>query len=136
MHMSRYTKFAVLTTVLAVFVVFPVFVAADATHDYAKKIVGCWLGERKFDVYHADGTWGFKRNEDAPEDVGGRWRVEGDKLIVTGQTDDGFATAAYTIISCTDHTLILEIDGYREKVQKDIQRIAGRRPNPYEGCQR
>ena len=66
-------------------------------------------------------TWGFKRNEDAPEDVGGRWRVEGDKLIVTGQTDDGFATAANTIISCTDHTLILEINGYREDNKKISQ---------------
>ena len=72
--MSRYTKFAVLTTVLAVFVVFPVFVAADATHDYAKKIVGCWLGARKFDVYHANGTWGFKRNEDTPE-AAGEWKA-------------------------------------------------------------
>jgi hypothetical protein len=116
--MSRYTKFAVLTAVLAVFVAFPVFVAADATHDYAKKITGCWLGTRKFDVYHANGTWGFKRNEDAPEDVGGRWRVEGDKLVITGRTDDGFATAAYTIISCTDHTLILEINGYREEYKR------------------
>ena len=45
--MSRYTKFAALTAVLAVFVAFPVFVSADATHDYAKKITGCWLGTRK-----------------------------------------------------------------------------------------
>jgi len=116
--MSRHIKFGVLSALLAVFVVSPVFVAADTTHDYAKKIIGCWLGERKFDVYHADGTWGFKRNEEAPEDVGGRWRVEGDKLIITGQTDDGYSTATCTIISCTDHTLILEIDGYREQYKR------------------
>ena len=116
--MSRYTKFAVLSAVLAVFVVFPVFVSAEATQDYAKKIIGCWLGERKFDVYHTKGMWGFKRNKDAPEDDGGRWRVEGDKLIITGRTDDGFATAAYTIISCTDHALILEINGYREEYKR------------------
>jgi hypothetical protein len=70
------------------------------------------------DVYHADGIWGFKRNEDAPEEAGGRWRVEDDKLIITGPTDHGVATAAYTIISCTDHTLILEIDGYREEYKR------------------
>ena len=44
--------------------------------------------------------------------------MEGDKLIVTDQTDDGFATAAYTIISCTDHTLILEINEYREEYKR------------------
>jgi hypothetical protein len=71
------------------------------------------------DVYHADGTWGVKRNEDAPEDVRGRrLRVEGNKLIITAPTDHGFANAVYTIISCTDHTLILEINGYREKYER------------------
>jgi hypothetical protein len=44
--------------------------------------------------------------------------VKGDKLIITGQTDDGYATAAYTIISCADHTLILEIDEYREEYKR------------------
>ena len=116
--MTRYAVFAVLTSVLAVSVMFPVVVAADARHDYTKQLVGCWLGDRKFDVYHADGTWGFKRNEDAPEEAGGRWRVDGDKLIITGLTDNGVATAAYTIISCTDHTLIIEIDGYREEYKR------------------
>jgi hypothetical protein len=116
--MARYSVFAVLTSVLAVSVVFTMVVAADAPHDYAKQLVGCWLGARKFDVYHADGTFGFKRNEDAPEEVGGRWRVEGDKLIIAGPTGHGVATAAYTVISCTDHTLILEIDGYREEYQR------------------
>jgi hypothetical protein len=116
--MARYSVFAVLSSVLAVSVVCPVVVAATTPLDYAKQLVGCWLGERKFDVYHADGTWGFKRNEEAPEGAGGRWRVEGDKLIITGSTDDGVATAAYTIISCTDHTLILEIDGYREEYKR------------------
>ena len=121
--MARYSVFAVLTSVLAVSAMFPVVFAADARHDYAKQLVGCWLGERKFDVYHADGIWGFKRNEDAPEEAGGRWRVEDDKLIITGPTDHGVATAAYTIISCTDHTLILEIDGYRRRVQKIFSRL-------------
>ena len=54
--------------------------------------------------------------------------MEGDRLIVKGQTDDGFATAACTIISCTDHTLILEINEYR-KVQKIFRGLPGRRPN-------
>ena len=115
--MARYAVCAVLTSVLAVSVMFPVVVVADAPHDYAKQLVGCWLGARKFDVYHADGTWGFKRNEEVPEEVGGRWRVEGDKLVITGPTDHG-ATAAYTIISCTHHTLILEIDAYREEYKR------------------
>jgi hypothetical protein len=98
--------------------VFSVVVAGDAPPDYAKRIVGCWLGERKLDLYHADGTWGFKRNEDAPEELAGQWRVQRNKLIITGSTDHGVASAEYTIISCTDHTLVLEINGDRKEYRR------------------
>ena len=76
-------------------------------------LVGCWLGDRKFDLYHPDGTWGFKCNEEAPETVAGRWRVEGDKFIITNE--EGLVLGADTIISCTDHTLVLEIKGHKKE---------------------
>ena len=79
-------------------------------------LVGCWLGDRKFDLYHPDGTWGFKCNEEAPETVAGRWRVEGDKFIITNE--EGLVLGAYTIISCTDHTLVLEIKGHKKEYKK------------------
>lgn len=80
----------------------------------SEKIVGCWLGPRKFEIYHADGTWGVKRNEDAPEDIRGRrWQIEGDKLILKyPSSNNGFETAVFTIISCTEHELVLDADGY------------------------
>ncbi len=81
--------------------------------DYSKVIVGCWLGPRKFDVYHADGTWGVKRYEDDVETVKGPWRIEGNKLSLTYSGDDGTETATYTIVSCTDKKLILEAQGRR-----------------------
>ena len=75
--MARYSVFAVLTSVLAVSVVFTMVVAADAPHDYAKQLVGCWLGARKFDVYHADGTFGFKRTKTHQRrlEAAGEWRA-------------------------------------------------------------
>jgi hypothetical protein len=116
-----------LATLVATFVsslVAPVFTAAPS-HDYSKLIVGCWLGPRKFDVYHTDGTWGVKRNEDAPEDIRGRrWRVGGDKLFLTFPGDNGMDTAAYTIVSCTEQKLILD-DGHRQEYTRysaDCQR--------------
>ena len=100
--------------------------ASDVPRDYSKRILGCWLGPRKFDVYHADGTWGVKRNEDAPEDVRGRrWHIEGRKLTLIYPGDHGLETAVYTIISCTPHKLILEADGYRREFTRysaDCQR--------------
>jgi hypothetical protein len=100
--------------------------SAASSHDHSKLIVGCWLGPRKFDVYHADGTWGVKRNEDAPEDIRGRrWRVEGDELFLTFPGDNGMETAAYTIVSCTEQKLILDADGHRQvnrRYSADCQR--------------
>lgn len=100
-------------------------VSAATSHDYSKLIVGCWLGPRKFDVYHADGTWGVKRNEDASEDIRGRrWCIEGDKLFLTFPGDDRMDTAVYTIVSCTEQKLILD-DGHRQEYTRysaDCQR--------------
>ena len=87
-----------------------------APPDYSKLIRGCWLGARKFRVYHADGRWGVKRNEDAPEDTKGRrWRVDGNKLILTYPGDHGSKTAVYTIVRCTEREMVLSIDRYTEE---------------------
>ena len=94
---------------------------AKESQDYSKRIVGRWLGPRKFRIFHSDGTWGVQRNEDSPEGVHGRrWRISGKKLILTYPTDNGagtpehMTTAVYTIILFTPQKLVTEVDGYRE----------------------
>src|SRR5438067_9520718 len=68
----------------------------DRSNDYAKLIVGRWLGSRKIHVYHASGTWGIKRNEDAPEDTDNRrWSIKGSKLTLTYPGDHRVETAVY-----------------------------------------
>ena len=115
----RHIKFVSVALVLISFIAPHIVSIAGPSRDNSKLILGCWLGPRKFRVYHADGTWGVKRNEDAPEDISGRrWRIEGDKLILTYPSDHGFDTGIYKIISCTEHELILDADGYIEKSQR------------------
>ena len=80
-----------------------------------QRVLGCWLGPRKFAVYHPDGTWGVKRHEDAPEDFRGRrWRIEGNTLFLTFAGDRGMTTVDFAIVSLTDRETILEADGYRQ----------------------
>jgi len=93
--------------------------AGDVPRDYSKAIVGCWLGLRKFEVYHGDGTWGVKRNEDAPEDIRGRrWHVKGNKLILIFPGDHGMETAELTIVSLSEHKLVLDAGGYKEELTR------------------
>ena len=93
--------------------------AGEMPGDYSKTIVGCWLGSRKFEVYHADGTWGVKRNEDAAEDISGRrWHIEGNKLIITYPGDHGLETAALTIVSLTEYKMVLDAGGYKEELTR------------------
>lgn len=103
--------------------------AGEIPRDYSKVIVGCWLGSRKFEVYHADGTWGVKRNEHAPEDISGRrWRIKGNKLIITYPGDHGLETAVLTIVSITEHQMVLDDSGYKEELTR-YSRDCQRRPN-------
>ena len=89
--------------------------AGEVSRDYSKAIVGCWLGSRKFEVYHADRTWGVKRNEDAPEETGGRrWHIKGNKLIITSPGNHGLETGTLTIVTLTEHTMMLDAGGYKE----------------------
>ena len=115
----RSTKNRVVAIVLISFLAGPFVTIAGPSPDYSKLILGCWLGSRKFEVYHADGRWGVKRNEDAPEDSEGRrWRVDGNKLILTYPGDHGAETATYTIVSCTERKMVLENDGSREEYDR------------------
>jgi hypothetical protein len=58
--------------------------AGEPPRDYSKAILGCWLGSRKFEVYHASGRWGVKRHEDAPKEINGRrWHIKGKTLLIT-----------------------------------------------------
>ena len=90
-------------------------IAGDPREIDPQRVLGCWLGSRKFAVYHPDGTWGVKRHEDAPEDFRGRrWRIQGDTLLLTFPGHRGMTTVDFTIVSLTDREMILEADGYRE----------------------
>jgi hypothetical protein len=112
----RHLKFSIVAILALSFLSGPAVCIAGPSRDYSKLIRGCWLGARKFEVYHADGRWAVKRNEDAPEDTKGRhWRVDGDKLTLTYPGDHGPETAIYTIVSCTEHRMILSIDGHTEE---------------------
>jgi hypothetical protein len=85
------------------------------SEDYAKRILGRWLGPRKYIAFHADGRWGVQRNEDAPIEIDGRrWRIEGDKLLLTFRGDTGLVTAESTITSFTTKQFIIEADGHKE----------------------
>ena len=91
------------------------FAAPKQSEDYSKRILGRWLGPRKFHIFHANGTWGVQRNEDAPEDIDGRrWRIQGNKLFLKFRGDAGLQTAEFTIISFTSKRFITEADGHKE----------------------
>jgi len=100
-------------------VAFVTVTAGEPPHDYSKVILGCWLGSRKFEIYHPDGTWGVKRNENAPEDIRGRrWHIKGNRLIISYPGDHGTKTAALTILSLTDHKMVLEASGYKRELTR------------------
>lgn len=89
------------------------------TDDYSKRILGRWLGPRKYYIFHANGTWGVQGNEDAPEDIDGRrWRIQGNKLFITFRGDNGLLTVDYTIVSFTAKSFITEADGHKEVYER------------------
>ena len=84
------------------------------SEDYAKRILGRWLGPRKYVAFYADATWGVQRNEDAPIEIDGRrWRIEGNKLLLTFRGDTGLVTAESTITSFTTKQFITEADSHK-----------------------
>jgi hypothetical protein len=91
--------------------------AGEPRRDYSKAILGCWLGPRKFEIYHADGTWGVKRHEDAPEVINGRrWHIKGKTLVITWPGDRGLETAELIIVSLTERKMLLDADGYKKEL--------------------
>lgn len=93
--------------------------APKESDDYSNRILGRWLGSRKFSVFHADGSWGVQRNEDSPEEINGRrWRIQGNKLLLTFKGDTGLETAEFTIISMTAQRFVIEADDYKESYDR------------------
>jgi hypothetical protein len=85
------------------------------SEDYAKRILGRWLGRRKYVAFYADGRWGVQRNEDAPIDIQGRrWQIEGNKLLLTFRGDTGLITTESVITSFMSRQFITETNGYKE----------------------
>ena len=83
--------------------------------DYARRILGRWLGPRKYTVFHADGRWGVQRNEDAPIEISGRrWRIEGNKLIWTFVDEPAADAFVQTIITFTAKQFVTEIEGSKK----------------------
>jgi len=97
----------------------PKVAAAPKEANYSKLILGQWLGPRKIDVYHADGTWGVRRHEQAPEDKDQRrWSIKGNQLTLTYPGDHGTATATYTILSLAPQELVLDAGGYKQRYER------------------
>jgi hypothetical protein len=101
----------------------PAIATPKASTNYQKRILGQWLGPRKIEVYHRDGTWGVRRNEEAQEDKNQRrWSIKGNKLTITFPGDHGTDSAIFTIISLTSQELILESDGYRRRYERFVDK--------------
>ncbi len=86
--------------------------AAPNHSDYSKRILGRWLGPRKFIIFHANGTWAVQRNEDAPQEINGRrWHINGNKLTLTFPGDHGTQSVVDTIVSFTQNKFVTKDDG-------------------------
>lgn len=87
-----------------------------------QSIVGKWFltrhgrGGREI-IFHADHTWGVLHYVPDGEDIRGRrWRLAGDKLILTYPGDDGLETGEDQIISFTHDKFVTDGGTYtREK---------------------
>ena len=85
------------------------------SEDYAERILGRWLGPRKYLSFYADGRWGIQRNEDAPIEIDGRrWQIEGNKLLLAFRGDIDLVTAESTITSFTTKQFITEANGHKQ----------------------
>lgn len=95
--------------------------------DYSKRIIGRWGHQNRIVTFHANGTWGVQRHEDAPEGIGGRrWRVEGKRLLLTFLSDNGLGTPVHletqvsTITSFSDDGFTVKLpDGSKENYGRE-----------------
>jgi hypothetical protein len=83
--------------------------------DYSKRILGRWLGRRKYVAFFADGSWGVQRNEETPIEINGRrWRIEGKKLLLTWRGEAGLQTSEQIITSFMTKRFVTEGGGRNE----------------------
>jgi len=83
--------------------------------DYSKRILGRWLGRRKYAAFFADGSWGVQRNEETPIEINGRrWRIEGKKLFLTWRGEAGLQTTERIITSFMTKRFVTEGGGRNE----------------------
>ena len=93
--------------------------APKASQNYSKLILGQWLGPRKIEVYHADGTWGVRRHDEAPEDKDQRrWSIKGNKLTVTYPGEHGVETGTVAIVTLNSRRLIIEANGNKQEYER------------------
>lgn len=89
------------------------------TEDYAKNILGKWVGSKQIVTFYADGRWAVQRNEDSAEEIRRRlWRIDGKKLTLIYPGDYGLETEVYTIVSFSPQMFITEKDGHREQYER------------------
>src|SRR5438094_234654 len=78
------------------------------SNSYTRRVLGRWLGPRKYVWFHRDGSWGVQRNEDAPVDIDGRrWRIEDGKLKLEFPGGEHSAT----IVEFSNDKFITKQDG-------------------------
>src|SRR5262249_42216717 len=83
--------------------------------EYPTRILGRWLGPRKYLTFFADGSWGIQRNEEAPIEIEKRrWRIEGNTLFLTFPGGDDYVTGESKIISFKVRQFTLEDQGKRK----------------------
>ena len=100
--------------------------------DYSKRILGRWLGARKYVAFYTDGRWGVQRNEESPIEINGRrWRIEGNKLLLTWRGEAGLETTENTITSFMTNQFVTEADGHNETYDGRLSKLRGIR-----ACQR
>ena len=83
--------------------------------DYSERILGRWIGRRKYVAFFADGSWGVQRSEATPIEFNGRrWRIEGNKLFLSWRGENGLQTIERIITSFMTKRIVTEGDGYNE----------------------
>jgi len=114
---ARYMKSLVLLFLSLCIVACANTATSKGSDAYSNRIVGRWGHRNRIVTFHADGTWGVQRHEDAPEGIAGRrWRIEGNKLFLTFPSDNGVGTpvhmdtVVYTITSFTAQSFTITTD--------------------------
>ena len=65
-----------------------------------KRLIGRWQSPRRAYFYRGDSTWAS--NEDAPENTGGTWRIEGNQFFQNYRGDTPARGETIILLSTTD----------------------------------